>query len=682
MDSPTTTHHDDRPVRRRRWPLWLGALVLILTALAWLTYQQRVMLFTNTVNSTLLPYGLQVEALAGLRLGAASLQIRELALIHSESGLSQTLDNIDISFTVSGLVNGRVDSIAIASANINIPDSLTAATASPDVIAALPAAINAKPPTPVTGALPADIMSAIPFNRMRIAQLDITGHEITLGAAHIHQLSAGLSTVQVSCQPSRCRLTTELDLTINRLDVSSDSADLELDLITFHTDAPIDATFEANTNTLTLAASSSTLRLPAIRAGETLTGMTGAFHRISVSLPLTDTGTDLTDLYAHAEMSVSELYTNLVDINLWSMRLDQHLTWQQDTMHAAGALMLGNQRLLLNDLQHSVYAGTGQGTLDVPRTEFNDNNRKLSDLLTPLPWQADILAGALNAHARLSWRADEHSLPAVSGVVGISLDDISGYIGEIAFLRLNTDFAAELLPNWHLRSSRAASVSMASLDPGIELTNISSDVLLDSQAGSVTLSNASLNVFGGTVSSDQLHYQLENNDSQFTLRIDRIDLEKVLSMSAYEGVSATGMVSGQLPVRLQGLNPSISGGTLTALQPGGTIRYSAGMDAAGNPSSSGNQSLDMVYQALEHYRFNLMETTVDYQPDGELDLAIRMEGISTELNGGQRINLNLTINDDVPALLQSLQAARSVTDSIQARLDARQADSGQDSPEQ
>ena len=42
--------------------------------------------------------------------------------------------------------------------------------------------------------------------------------------------------------------------------------------------------------------------------------------------------------------------------------------------------------------------------------------------------------------------------------------------------------------------------------------------------------------------------------------------------------------------------------------------------------------------------------------------------------GGQRINLNLNINDNVPALLQSLQAARSVSDSIQARLDARHSD--------
>lgn len=678
MNPPTSAHQENRPPRRRRWPLWLGAVILLLTALVWLAYQQRVTLFINAANAALQPYGLQVEALAGLRLGTASLQIRELALVHSASGLSQTLGNIDISFTASGLVSGRVDDIAIATADINIPASLTAAFADPDLATAPPAARAA----PETGALPVNLPASIPFNRVRIAHLDIAADELTIGTAHIHDLLARLRSVQVSCQPLRCRLTTDLDLTISRLAVSSDSQRVAMERITFHAGAPIDVTLEANTNTLALATRSSVLSLPAIRVGETLTGLTGDIHRLNLSRTLTPTGAGHTGLSAHAEVSVSELYTNLVAINLWPMRLDQHLTWQHDTVHSVGALLQDSQRRLVNDLTHNLIAGTGQGTLDVPQIEFNDSDQKLSDLVTPLPWQADILAGALSAQARLSWLTGEDSPPAVSGDVRVLLDNISGYIREIAFLRLTTDVTAELLPDWQVRSTRAASVSMASLDAGIELTNISSDFWIDSEAGSVSLSNASLNVFGGTVSSDQLHYQLEDNDSRFTININNIDLDKVLSLSAYEGVSATGLVSGQLPVRMQGLVPSISGGTLTALQPGGTIRYSAGTDATGNAAPSGNQSLDMVYQALEHYRFNLMETSVDYQPDGELDLAIRMEGISPELNGGQRINLNLTINDDVPALLQSLQAARSVTDSIQARLDARQTGSDLTPPEQ
>lgn len=671
MDSKNSLSQRATPARRR-WPLWFGAMLLILITLASFAYLQRVVFFIDAANAALQPYGLHIETVAGLQLTTTSLQISELTLLHSASDASQTLSDIDIGFTLAGLISGRVNTITIAVAKLNIPDTLAGNTPGFAQVPDLPAAINSEPPATATGASATNILDAIPFNQLQIAQLVIAVNEISTGAVRIQNLSADLLSVQVSCQHSRCQLSSELDMSINTVELRSNIRHVELELITLQTHAPINATLEANTNTLSLATRSSTLTLPSIRTGETLTGLTSDIHRINLSQTLGQNSFDLAELDVHAELSVRELYTNLVDINLWSWQMDQQLTWQRGTLSASGTLADGSQRLLLNDLQHHMASGTGQGTLEIPQIEFNDSTQKLSDLLAPIPLQADVLSGSVNANARLSWLTGGDSPPAVSGEGRIHLNDISGYVNEIAFLRLSTDFAAELLPTWQLRSSSAASLDLASLDAGIEFSNIRSDYRVDSEAGSITLTDTSFKVFGGTVSSDQLEYHLHDNDSRFTVVIDSIDLNQVLGMSAYRGVSASGLVSGEIPVRLQGLTPSISGGTLNALQPGGIIRYSSGDSAAGNPSSVGNQSLDLVYQALEDYRFHLMETRVDYQESGELDLAIRMEGVSPELNGGQRINLNLNINDDVPALLQSLQAARSVTDSIQSRLDARQ----------
>jgi len=39
---------------------------------------------------------------------------------------------------------------------------------------------------------------------------------------------------------------------------------------------------------------------------------------------------------------------------------------------------------------------------------------------------------------------------------------------------------------------------------------------------------------------------------------------------------------------------------------------------------------------------------------------------------GQQINLNLNISDNIPALLQSLQASRSITDALEQRLNPTQ----------
>jgi hypothetical protein len=63
-----------------------------------------------------------------------------------------------------------------------------------------------------------------------------------------------------------------------------------------------------------------------------------------------------------------------------------------------------------------------------------------------------------------------------------------------------------------------------------------------------------------------------------------------------------------------------------------------------------------------------MEMQVDLLSDGELILTTALQGSSPMLNDGQRINLNLNISDNIPALLSSLQAGRSVTDTLERRL--------------
>ena len=62
---------------------------------------------------------------------------------------------------------------------------------------------------------------------------------------------------------------------------------------------------------------------------------------------------------------------------------------------------------------------------------------------------------------------------------------------------------------------------------------------------------------------------------------------------------------------------------------------------------------------------------MDYRTSGELALAVRLQGLNPDVNNGQRINLNLNISDNIPDLLRSLQAGRSIADTLERQLDAR-----------
>jgi hypothetical protein len=42
--------------------------------------------------------------------------------------------------------------------------------------------------------------------------------------------------------------------------------------------------------------------------------------------------------------------------------------------------------------------------------------------------------------------------------------------------------------------------------------------------------------------------------------------------------------------------------------------------------------------------------------------------MNPELEGGRRINVNVNISDNIPALLRSLQASRAITERLEQRL--------------
>jgi hypothetical protein len=173
-------------------------------------------------------------------------------------------------------------------------------------------------------------------------------------------------------------------------------------------------------------------------------------------------------------------------------------------------------------------------------------------------------------------------------------------------------------------------------------------------------------MFGGRVHSTGLIFDWSAASNSVTIDVERIDISRLLSLAAYDSVKATGFVSGTIPITITGTTPSVAAGRLRVEAPGGAINYSPEGGV-----NSGNAALDLVNQALSNYQYNLMETEVEYLPTGDLELGVKLQGRNPDLNDGQRINLNLNISDNIPTLLRSLQAGRSIEEAVQRQLQAR-----------
>jgi hypothetical protein len=78
--------------------------------------------------------------------------------------------------------------------------------------------------------------------------------------------------------------------------------------------------------------------------------------------------------------------------------------------------------------------------------------------------------------------------------------------------------------------------------------------------------------------------------------------------------------------------------------------------------------LGVVTRTLRNFEFDSLTSAVEYSEDGDLLLKMRLEGINPDVDPTQPVILNLNVENNVPQMLRSLQATRSISDILEQRL--------------
>ena len=287
------------------------------------------------------------------------------------------------------------------------------------------------------------------------------------------------------------------------------------------------------------------------------------------------------------------------------------------------------------------------------------------------------MAGKLEMRIDLGWSRQQSNAWVLGGPLVAKINAVSGFAGETLFVGAGTVIFAELAysqeQEFTLFTAQPAAFSVASIDSGFQFDNIRLDYLfaLDPSSYNFTAKAIRADFLGGEITiptftltgSSQNLYQEQAID----VVLSGIDLGSIVSLANYPEVVVQGSISGYLPLSLKqdenGSTVTVSEGLISALKPGGSIRYTplGGI-------TSGNQSIQFVNEALANYQFTTLDTTLELDEAGELSLGVVLSGSNPELNAGQAINLNVNINDNLRSLLQSLQASRKLTEELEQRL--------------
>jgi len=157
-------------------------------------------------------------------------------------------------------------------------------------------------------------------------------------------------------------------------------------------------------------------------------------------------------------------------------------------------------------------------------------------------------------------------------------------------------------------------------------------------------------------------YNLVTGNAKTQLELDKLSLTSVLALEG-DDLVGTGTLSGTLPLTINDHRLSISNGHLVAESPGGTLRLTSKI-----PSPTEQASLNFALNALRNFTYTSLRAQIDYAENGDLALAVQLQGRNPEVEKGRPIHYNLNITENVPMLLQSLRLQKELTRQIEKKI--------------
>lgn len=366
----------------------------------------------------------------------------------------------------------------------------------------------------------------------------------------------------------------------------------------------------------------------------------------------------------------------------------------------ASRVQLGVARLEHPSLLPQGWSANGEARLDQTGIGFRGGLAALGGLGLDVgfdwpsgrPWSAelrlqDIFLRAANplaatladwppllslATGRVTGRLEVSGNPDLQRVDGrLEATGLAGIHDRIAFEGLNVPLDVQLR-NDQLTLGLPG-LSLTALDPGIPLGPVAlrGRYLASLQAplgGRLEIAEASVGLLGGRLVLEPGTLDLAQDTQAFAVNMEGLQLARLFEVYPAEGLAGHGTLDGRLPVRLSSGGIMIDSGTLDAREPGGVLQYRSDKLREMGRANPGMRELAL---ALDDFRYTVLSSDLDYGSDGVLILGLRLEGSNPELQRGRPVHLNVRLEEDIPALLASLQLSSQVSDIIQRRVQER-----------
>jgi hypothetical protein len=336
----------------------------------------------------------------------------------------------------------------------------------------------------------------------------------------------------------------------------------------------------------------------------------------------------------------------------------------EQTRHLAGQLSTDTGLNLKTQLNHTTNKAL---VLDTTLgTVFMRAGNPLAQTLTAWPALLELNTGRLDGTVQLTLPMQDPLQARITlksqGLGGIyDRVELSGLSGEATFETQGQHLTLAI-----------PILQVDALNPGFDIGPLTLSgsyiTTLDTPlAGTFTWQRLEASVLDGQVWVPSGHGNLGDYSLALPVQIKGLQVASLLKAYPTEGLSGEGTIDGQLPLHWTRQGIRIEQGNLSTRGPGVLRFRSARIKALGQS----NPGMKLAADALDNFHYDVLRSGVDYREDGTLDLSLRLEGRNPSMNNGQPINFGISLEENIPQLLTSLQLTDRVSETIQRRVQER-----------
>ncbi|MGR5129293.1 YdbH domain-containing protein [Photobacterium swingsii] len=296
-----------------------------------------------------------------------------------------------------------------------------------------------------------------------------------------------------------------------------------------------------------------------------------------------------------------------------------------------------------------------QTTIKLHRNEITFNSKKtLKKYYFPqFPLDYDFTQGSISYDGHLTLRGNN-----LYGRMGLFSNQLTGELYGFRFGNVNTSITTDITPKG-IKSRHPISIHAELFHAGALFEDIAANFEFDTHQQRYQLQRVHADVLGGKISLHNATSSSLLNVPPQNIRVHGLDLAALIQLLEQEDIELTGIVDGVIPLAIEDGAPSIKSGHLHSRYPGGILRYLEGSAIDQNVEAAGENSILVVGKILKNYNYHSLAIDLDYSKDGQLNASSRFKGFNPSFQNGRPVHLNLNVQDDIPALLKTINAINS-----------------------